>query len=130
MTVPGLVLDVVGKDATLLANGAVKTSMQTETISIGPGESFDCLFTAPAVTASRPRTCSTTAPTRRRRTATSRASAACARKSASTRRARCPPRPRPTRKDTSMRPLTFPLASSRKLLLLSRRRLSPPERSS
>jgi FtsP/CotA-like multicopper oxidase with cupredoxin domain len=48
MTVPGLVLDVVGKDATLLANGAVKTSMQTETISIGPGESFDCLFTAPA----------------------------------------------------------------------------------
>ena len=51
MTVPGLVLDVIGKDATLLANGAVKTSMQTETISIGPGESFDCLFTAPAVTA-------------------------------------------------------------------------------
>jgi hypothetical protein len=49
MTVPGLVLDVVGKDATLLANGAVKTSMQTETISIGPGESFDCLFTAPNV---------------------------------------------------------------------------------
>jgi FtsP/CotA-like multicopper oxidase with cupredoxin domain len=48
MTAPGLVLDVVGKDATLLANGAVKTSMQTETISIGPGESFDCLFTAPA----------------------------------------------------------------------------------
>jgi hypothetical protein len=48
MTVPGLVLDVVGKDATLLANGAVKTSMQTETISIGPGESFDCLFTAPS----------------------------------------------------------------------------------
>jgi FtsP/CotA-like multicopper oxidase with cupredoxin domain len=51
MTVPGLVLDVVGKDATLLANGAVKTSMQTETISIGPGESFDCLFTAPSVSA-------------------------------------------------------------------------------
>ena len=50
MTVPGLVLDVIGKDATLLANGAVKTSMQTETISIGPGESFDCLFTAPSVT--------------------------------------------------------------------------------
>jgi FtsP/CotA-like multicopper oxidase with cupredoxin domain len=48
MTVPGLVLDVVGKDATLLANGAVKTSMQTETISIGPGESYDALFTAPA----------------------------------------------------------------------------------
>ncbi|HET6172788.1 MAG TPA: multicopper oxidase domain-containing protein [Gaiellales bacterium] len=48
MTVPGLVLDVIGKDATLLANGAVKTSMQTETMSIGPGESYDCLFTAPA----------------------------------------------------------------------------------
>ena len=48
MTVLGLVLDVVGKDATLLANGSVKTSMQTETISIGPGESYDCLFTAPA----------------------------------------------------------------------------------
>jgi FtsP/CotA-like multicopper oxidase with cupredoxin domain len=48
MTTPGLVLDVVGKDATLLANGSVKTSMQTETVSIGPGESFDCLFTAPA----------------------------------------------------------------------------------
>ena len=108
MTVPGLVLDVVGKDATLLANGG-RQDVDADRDDLDRTRRE---LRLPLHRAGRrvppPRTCSTTAPTRRRRTATSRASAACARKSASTRRARCPPRPRPMRKDTSMRLLTHP----------------------
>jgi FtsP/CotA-like multicopper oxidase with cupredoxin domain len=49
MTLAGIPLRVVGKDATLLrGRGGEDISYETNTISIGPGESFDAIFTAPA----------------------------------------------------------------------------------
>jgi FtsP/CotA-like multicopper oxidase with cupredoxin domain len=50
MTLPGIKMNVIAKDATLLKNGSADMSYLTNTISIGPGESVDAIFTAPAVT--------------------------------------------------------------------------------
>ena len=51
MTLDGIPLHVVGKDATLLrGRTGADTSATTNTIQIGPGESYDAIFTAPAVT--------------------------------------------------------------------------------
>ncbi len=47
MTLEGIPLRVVGKDATYLNNGGVDLSYLTNTITISPGESFDAIFTAP-----------------------------------------------------------------------------------
>jgi FtsP/CotA-like multicopper oxidase with cupredoxin domain len=52
MQLPGIRLEVVGEDASLLRNGAVDLSYMTSTIYIGPGEARDALFTAPAFEAS------------------------------------------------------------------------------
>lgn len=50
MTLPGLDLRVVGKDATLLrGRDGSDLSYRTNNISIGPGESVDAIFTAPSV---------------------------------------------------------------------------------
>jgi FtsP/CotA-like multicopper oxidase with cupredoxin domain len=55
MTLAGIPLRVVGKDATLLrGRNGEDLSYQTNTISIGPGESFDAIFTAPAWSGSGP----------------------------------------------------------------------------
>jgi hypothetical protein len=53
MHLSGIQMRVVGKDATLLRgrNGA-DLSYQTGTVAIGPGESVDAIFTAPAYTGS------------------------------------------------------------------------------
>jgi hypothetical protein len=49
MTVAGIQLRVVGRDATpMRGRDGTDTSYGTDTINIGPGESFDVLFTAPA----------------------------------------------------------------------------------
>ncbi len=50
----GIPMHVVGQDASLLRNGAVDTSYWTNTLYIGPGESRDTLFDAPAFNASLP----------------------------------------------------------------------------
>jgi FtsP/CotA-like multicopper oxidase with cupredoxin domain len=48
MTVAGLRLRVVGKDATLMkGRDGTDTSYETETLSFGAGESIDAIFTAP-----------------------------------------------------------------------------------
>jgi len=49
MTLAGIQMRVIGRDATLMRgrNGA-NTSYETDTILVGPGESFDVIFTAPA----------------------------------------------------------------------------------
>ncbi|GAB4459489.1 MAG: multicopper oxidase family protein [Anaerolineales bacterium] len=47
MTLEGIPMRVVGKDATHLNNGGVDLSYLTNTITISPGESFDAIFTAP-----------------------------------------------------------------------------------
>jgi FtsP/CotA-like multicopper oxidase with cupredoxin domain len=47
MTLEGIPLRVVGKDATHLNNGGVDLSYLTNTITISPGESFDAIFNAP-----------------------------------------------------------------------------------
>ena len=48
MTVAGLRLRVVGRDATpMRGRDNTDTSYETETLNIGPGESFDVVFTAP-----------------------------------------------------------------------------------
>jgi FtsP/CotA-like multicopper oxidase with cupredoxin domain len=50
MTAPGLDLRVVGRDATLLrGRDGTDLSYTTDSIDVGPGESFDAIFTAPAV---------------------------------------------------------------------------------
>ena len=50
MTAPGIAFRVVGRDATLLrGRDGTDTSYVTDTVDIGPGESFDLIFTAPAV---------------------------------------------------------------------------------
>jgi FtsP/CotA-like multicopper oxidase with cupredoxin domain len=49
MTLAGIKMKVIGRDATLLRNSdGTDTSYVTNTILVGAGESFDCLFTAPA----------------------------------------------------------------------------------
>lgn len=51
MTLGGIPMRVVGKDATLLkGRGGASTAYDTSTIYIGPGESYDAIFTAPTVT--------------------------------------------------------------------------------
>ena len=47
MTLEGISMHVVGKDATLLKNGGTDTSYLANTIVVSPGESFDAIFTAP-----------------------------------------------------------------------------------
>jgi FtsP/CotA-like multicopper oxidase with cupredoxin domain len=48
MTMAGIRMRVVGRDATpMRGRGGTDTSYETETLNIGPGESFDVLFTAP-----------------------------------------------------------------------------------
>ena len=48
MTLDGIQMHVIGKDATFLRNGSTDISYWTNTITIGAGESFDVLFNAPA----------------------------------------------------------------------------------
>lgn len=49
MTMAGLQMRVIGRDATLMrGRGGANTSYETDTILIGAGESFDVIFTAPA----------------------------------------------------------------------------------
>ncbi len=49
MTLSGIPMRVVGRDATpMLGRDGTDTSYETETINMGPGESYDALFTAPA----------------------------------------------------------------------------------
>jgi FtsP/CotA-like multicopper oxidase with cupredoxin domain len=48
MTLTGLSMKVVGRDATpMRGRDGTDTSYQTETLNIGPGESYDVIFTAP-----------------------------------------------------------------------------------
>jgi FtsP/CotA-like multicopper oxidase with cupredoxin domain len=48
MTLAGIQMRVVGRDATpMLGRDGTDTSYKTDTINIGPGESFDVIFTAP-----------------------------------------------------------------------------------
>jgi FtsP/CotA-like multicopper oxidase with cupredoxin domain len=47
MTLEGIPMRIVGKDATHLNNGGVDLSYLTNTITISPGESFDAIFNAP-----------------------------------------------------------------------------------
>lgn len=47
MTLDGIQMRVVGKDATMLKNGSTNISYLTNTIVIGAGESYDAIFTAP-----------------------------------------------------------------------------------
>ena len=54
MTLAGIAMKVVGKDATLLRNGSTDLSYTTDTIYIGPGESYDAIFTAPAFDGTAP----------------------------------------------------------------------------
>ncbi len=49
MTLSGIPMRVVGRDATpMLGRDGTDTSYETETINMGPGESYEALFTAPA----------------------------------------------------------------------------------
>jgi FtsP/CotA-like multicopper oxidase with cupredoxin domain len=50
MTTSGIRLEVVGRDASQLRNGSQDISFETNVLEIGPGESFDALFTAPDYT--------------------------------------------------------------------------------
>jgi FtsP/CotA-like multicopper oxidase with cupredoxin domain len=51
MTLAGIQMRVVGRDATpMRGRDGTDTSYETDTINIGPGESFDVIFTAPAKT--------------------------------------------------------------------------------
>lgn len=47
MTLEGIQMHVVGKDATPLKNGGTDFTYLTNTITIGPGEAFDVIFEAP-----------------------------------------------------------------------------------
>jgi hypothetical protein len=48
MTMPGIKMRVVGRDATLMrSRDGTDTSYETDTISMGAGESYDVIFTAP-----------------------------------------------------------------------------------
>lgn len=49
MTLAGIKMRVVGRDATLMrGRDGTDTSYLTDTVMLGAGESFDCIFTAPA----------------------------------------------------------------------------------
>ena len=49
MTLAGIRMRVVGRDATpMRGRDGTDTSYETETLNIGPGESYDAVFTAPA----------------------------------------------------------------------------------
>ncbi len=49
MTLPGIKMRVVGRDATLMrGRDGTDTSYEADTLSMGAGESFDVIFTAPA----------------------------------------------------------------------------------
>ncbi len=48
MTLDGIDMRIVGKDATFLRNDTTDISYLTNTITIGAGESYDAIFTAPA----------------------------------------------------------------------------------
>ncbi len=49
MTLAGIKMHVIGRDATLMrGRDGTDTSYWTNTILVGAGESFDCIFTAPA----------------------------------------------------------------------------------
>ena len=49
MTLAGIQMRVIGRDATLMrGRDGTDTSYETDTILVGPGESFDVLLTAPA----------------------------------------------------------------------------------
>ena len=47
MTLTGIKMKVVGRDATLLRNGSTDNNYLTDTVSLSAGESADVLFTAP-----------------------------------------------------------------------------------
>ena len=47
MTLDGIQMHVIGKDATFLKNGSTDISYLTNTITIGAGESYDAILTAP-----------------------------------------------------------------------------------
>jgi hypothetical protein len=48
MTLPGIRMRVVGRDATpMRGRDGTDTSYETDTLNIGPGESYDVIFTAP-----------------------------------------------------------------------------------
>ncbi len=49
LTCDDIDLTVIAEDASLLRNGAVSNYQTTNTVDIGPGESRDVIFTAPAV---------------------------------------------------------------------------------
>jgi len=49
MTIAGTRMRIVGRDATpMVGRDGTDTSYETDTINIGPGESYDAVFTAPA----------------------------------------------------------------------------------
>ncbi len=51
MTTAGIRMRVVGRDATpMLGRDGTDTSYETQTLNIGPGESYDAIFTAPPFT--------------------------------------------------------------------------------
>jgi FtsP/CotA-like multicopper oxidase with cupredoxin domain len=51
MTITGIRMRVVGRDATpMRGRGGTDTSYETDTLNIGPGESYDVVFTAPPKT--------------------------------------------------------------------------------
>ncbi len=55
MTLAGIKMRVVGRDATpMVGRDGTDTSYETDTILIGPGESFDVIFTAPPKTGPDP----------------------------------------------------------------------------
>jgi FtsP/CotA-like multicopper oxidase with cupredoxin domain len=55
MTLSGIPMRVVGRDATpMRGRDGTDTSYETETINMGPGESYDVLFTAPVHSGSTP----------------------------------------------------------------------------
>ena len=54
-TLPGIPMRVVGRDATLMrSRDGTDTSYQAGVLSFGAGESFDVIFTAPALRTPRP----------------------------------------------------------------------------
>ena len=112
MTLAGIRMRVVGRDATLMrGRDGTDTSYETDTLSFGAGESFDAIFTAPPHTAGRARHVRALQPRVHPRSTTSRPAAAAASgpRCASTRRAPWPPsipqRPgiRPHERGTTMR---------------------------
>lgn len=54
MTLDGIPMTVVAKDASPLVDSTVDLTYQTNTVEVGPGESRDVIFTAPANTGSAP----------------------------------------------------------------------------